>query len=131
LGEGGALVLDPSDSPVGFLLDARNYNVSENEIVDIKSGLTSLNGIEKVCALSLLLDICVDQKGIRLRMDVFHHNLETVEATSFGNLYFTTEALNKVLVDNSVGCSKERKDVGNEVSLVVVESIIPVVKVLG
>jgi hypothetical protein len=91
---------------------------------------TSLNGIKKVCALSLLLDVCVDQKGICLRVDVLHHDLETVEATSLGNLDFTTEALDKVLVDNSVGCSEERKDVGNEVSLVVIESIVPVVKVL-
>jgi hypothetical protein len=63
-------------------------------------------------------------------VDVLHHDLETVEATSLGNLDFTTEALDKVLVDNSVGCSEERKDVGNEVSLVVIESIVPVVKVL-
>ena len=92
---------------------------------------TGLNGIEKVCALSLLLDVCVDQKGICLRVDVLHHDLETVEATSLGDLDFTTEALDKVLVDNSIGCSEECKDVGNEVSLVIIESVVPVVKILG
>lgn len=122
--------MDPSNSPVGLLLDTRNYSMSGNEIVYMTCEPTSLNGIKKICALSLLLDVCVDQKGICLRVDVLHHDLETVEATSLGNLDFTTEALDKVLVDNSVGCSEERKDVGNEVSLVVIESIVPVVKVL-
>jgi hypothetical protein len=122
--------LDPSNSPVGLLLDTGNYSMSENEIVYMTCEPTSLNSIKKICALSLLLDVCVDQKGICLRVDVLHHDLETVEATSLGNLDFTTEALDKVLIDNSVGRSEERKDVGNEVSLIVIESIVPVVKIL-
>ena len=104
--------------------------MSGNHIVDRPCGLTSLNGIEKVCALSLLLDVCVNQKRVCLRVNILHHDLETVEATSLRNLDFTAEALDKVLIDNSVGCSEESKDMGNEVSLIVIESIVPVVEIL-
>ena len=66
------------------------------------SWLTGVNGIEEVCFLRLLLDVCVDEKGVCLGVDVLHHDLETVEASCLGNLDFTAEALDKVLVDNSV-----------------------------
>ena len=64
--------------------------------------LTCVNGIEKVCLLSLLLDVCVDEEGVCLRVDVLHHNLEAIEASCLGDLDFTAEALDKVLVNNSV-----------------------------
>jgi hypothetical protein len=64
-------------------------------------------------------------------MDVLHHDLETIEATSLGDLYFIAETLNKVLVDDTVGSSEEGENVGNEVALVIVEAFIPIVKVFG
>ena len=93
--------------------------------------LTGLNGIEEVCALSLLFDICVGEEGVGLGMDVLHHDLETVEASSLWDLDFAAEALEEVLVDNSVRGGEEGKDVGDEVSLVVIESVVPVVDILG
>ena len=53
-------------------------------------------------ALSLLLDVCVDEEGVCLGVDVLHHDLETVKASSLWDLDFTAEALEEVLVDNSV-----------------------------
>ena len=35
-------------------------------------------------------------------MDVLHHDLEAVEAASLGYLDLSTEALDKVFVDNTV-----------------------------
>jgi hypothetical protein len=93
--------------------------------------LTGLNSVEKICALSLLLDVCVDEKGVCLGVDVLHHDLETVEATGLRYLDFTAEALEEVLVDNSVRCSEECKNMGDEVSLVVIELVVPVVEILG
>jgi hypothetical protein len=81
--------------------------------------------------LSLLLDVCIDEKGVCLRVDVLHHYLETVEASSLWDLDFSAETLDQVLVDNAVRCGEECQDVGNEVSLVVIESVVPVVKILG
>jgi hypothetical protein len=60
-------------------------------------------------------------------VNVLHHDLETVEASSFWNLDLSTESLKKVLVHDTIRGGEECKDVGNEVSLIVVESVIPVV----
>lgn len=63
-------------------------------------------------------------------MDILHHDLETVEASSLGNLYLAREALDKVLVDDAIGGGEEGEDVGDEEALVIVETLVPVVKVL-
>ena len=64
--------------------------------------LTGVNGIEEICSLLLLLDVCVDEQRVCLGMDVLHHDLETIEATCFGYLHFTAETLDEVLVDDAV-----------------------------
>ena len=73
--------------------------------------LTGVNGIEEVCALLGLLDVGINEERVGLGVDVLHHNLETVEATSLGDLNFSTEALNQVLVNDTVGGGEEGKDV--------------------
>ena len=64
-------------------------------------------------------------------MDVLHHNLESIEASSFWGLYFAAESFDKVLVDNTIGCGEEGEDVANEKSLVIVEFVVPVRNVLA
>lgn len=64
-------------------------------------------------------------------MDVLHHDLKTVEAACLGYLYFTTETLDKVLIDDAVRSGEEGEDVGDEVALVVIQSVVPVVEVFG
>jgi hypothetical protein len=81
--------------------------------------------------LSLLLDVGVDEERVGLRVDILHHNLESIEASGFWDLHFATEALDQVLVDNSVRGRKKREDVGDEVTLVIVHSVVPVVDILG
>lgn len=93
--------------------------------------LTGLNGVEEVCALRLFLDVGVDEERVGLGVDVLHHNLETVEAASLRDLDLSAEALNKVLIDNAIGGSKERQDVRDEVLLVIVDAVVPVVHILG
>jgi hypothetical protein len=92
--------------------------------------LTGVNGVEKIGALCLLLNVCINQKRVCFRVNVLHHNLEPVKASSFWNLHLSTEALEQVLVHNSIGGCEECKNVGNKVSLIVIESIVPVVKIL-
>lgn len=77
-----------------------------------------------------------------------HHDLETVERLGLSSLDLGRESLNKVLVDDTVRLSvesvaarrvkeehayssEEGKDVLNKVSLIVVELILPVVKIRG
>ena len=64
-------------------------------------------------------------------MDVLHHDLEAVEASSLGSLNLSTESLNEVLVDDTIRGSKEGEDVRDKVSLVVVELVVPIVQILG
>jgi len=80
--------------------------------------------------LCLLLDICVDEKRVCFGVDVLHHDLESVEASSLWYLDLVGESLEQVLVDNSIRSSEEGEDVGDEVSLVVVKSVVPVVEIL-
>ena len=93
--------------------------------------LTGINGVEEVGPLGRLLDIGINEQGISLRVDVFHHNLEAVEAAGLGNLNLSTEALDKVLVDDAVGSGKEGENVGDEIFLIVGKLVVPVVKILG
>lgn len=53
-----------------------------------------------------------------------------IEATSFGYLHLVAESLEQVLINDTIGSGKESQDVGDEVSLVVVESVVPVMKIL-
>lgn len=92
--------------------------------------LTSINGIEEVGTLLGLLDVGVDKQGVGLGVDVLHHDLEAVEATGLGDLDLGTETLDKVLVDNAVGGGEESQDVGDEVTLIVVQAVVPVVEIL-
>ena len=63
-------------------------------------------------------------------MDVFHHDLEAVEATCFGSLDLIGETFNEVLVDNAVRCGEESENVGDEVLLVGIQPVVPVVEIL-
>ena len=93
-------------------------------------GLTCLNGIEEICLLFLFLHVCIDQKRIGLRVDVLHHDLKTIEAASFWDLDFTAEAFDKVLVNNSVRSCEEREDMRDEISLIIIQSVVPIMKIL-
>ena len=63
-------------------------------------------------------------------MDVFHHDLEAVEATRLSSLDLVGETLNKVLVDNAVGCGEEGENVGDEVLFVGIQPVVPVMEIL-
>lgn len=95
------------------------------------SELTVVNGVEEVCALLGLADVGVDQEGVSLRVDVLHHDLEPVEASRLGDLHLSAEALDEVLVDDTVRSGEESENVGDEEALVVIEALVPVVKILG
>ncbi len=93
--------------------------------------LTVVNSVEQVCALLGFADVCVDEERVRLGVDILHHDLKAVEASCLRNLYLAGKSLDKVLVDNAIGGSEESEDVGDEEALVVVETPVPVVKILG
>lgn len=92
---------------------------------------TGVNGIEEVGALLRLLDVGVNEERVGLGVDILHHDLETVEAAGLGDLNLTAEALQQVFVDNTVGSGEEGQNVGDEVTLVIVQAVVPVVQILG
>ena len=69
--------------------------------------LTVVNSIEEIRALLGLADVCVDEKGVRFRVDVLHHDLETVEASRFGGLDFTRESLEEAVDLKRLGRDKK------------------------
>jgi len=115
LGKGRVLVLNPSDSPISLLSDAGN----------------GVNGVEEIGALGRLLDVGIDEEGVCFGVDVLHHDLETVKASSLRDLNLAAESLNKVLVDDAIGGSEESKDVGDEELLVSSKTVVPIVEILG
>ena len=52
-------------------------------------------------------------------MDVFDHNLEAIEALGFRCCNFGGEVMTQVLVDNTIGSSKECKNTGKKIAFVV------------
>lgn len=64
-------------------------------------------------------------------MDVFHHDLEAVEAARFRYLDFAAETLDEIFIDDAIRCGEEGEDVRDEVSLIVIEAVVPVVEILG
>ena len=115
LGKARPLVCDPAEGPVSLLLDAGD----------------GVNGVEEVLALLRVLDVGVNEERVCLGVDVLHHDLETVEAPRLGGLHLVGETLDEVLIDDTVRGGEECKDMRNEVALVVVHAVVPVVEVLG
>lgn len=110
----GLLVLNPAESPVGLLLDAWN----------------GIDSIEKESALLGVLDIGVDEERVGLGVDVFHHDLESVEASGFWCLDFIAESLDKVLVDDTVRSGEKGQDVRDEEALIIGELVVPIMQIL-
>lgn len=133
LSEGRFPVLDPLDGPIGLLGNAGDCRglASIDQSQSRLEVHTGINSVEEVGALLGFLDVGIDEERVGLGVDVLHHDLETVEATSLRDLDLAAEALDEVLVDNAIGGSEERENVGDEVALVVVQAVVPVVQILG
>jgi hypothetical protein len=108
------LVRDPAYGPVGLALDARD----------------SLDSVEEIFALGRLLDISVDEERLGFGMDILHHDLEAIEATSFSGLNLVRESLYEVLVDDAIGGGEEGEDMGDEMAFIIVKLVGSIVEVL-
>jgi predicted TIM-barrel fold metal-dependent hydrolase len=53
------------------------------------------DGVEEILALGWVLDVCVDEKGVGLGVNVLHHNSEPTEATNLCCLNFIRERVNE------------------------------------
>ena len=109
------LVRDPMKGPVGLTLNTRNC----------------FDGVEEVIMLGGVLDVGIDEERVSFRVDVLHHDLETIEALCLGDLNHIGEAFVEVLVDDTVGSCEEGKNMWNEVTFIVVEMIVPVMDIFG
>merc|ERR1719203_304541 len=113
-GVSGVVSVDPTESPLCFLLD----------------GGDSLDSIEQFLLLASVLDVGVDEERVHLTVDVLDSDLEAVEAAGFGDLYLAHEVFDEVFVDDSVGGCEKGEDVFDEV-LFVMSEFVPVSEVPG
>merc|ERR1712142_716561 len=91
LGVGGVLSIDPFESPIGFLLDCWN----------------SFYGIKQFFFLSIVSDVRINQQTVHFAVNIFNCYLESIEATSLGNLNFLHKSFNKIFINNAIRSSKE------------------------
>lgn len=61
-------------------------------------------------------------------MDVLHHHLETIEATSFWDLDFSHESLSQVFKNDTIGSCEECKDHFDEMPLFILK-LFPVLNI--
>jgi hypothetical protein len=93
----------------------------------LQGNYTGFDCIKEVGALTRFFNIGVNQERVGFRMDVLHHDLEAIETSGLGNLYFIAKPLEKVLVYDTIRGSKEGKDVRNEKFLILIEAMFPIV----
>jgi hypothetical protein len=112
-------------------MQSQIYSATEIQARSEIIGLTGVNGIEQISSLLLLLDVCINEKRVGLGVDILHHDLEAIEAASLGDLNLSAESLDKVLVNDTIRRGEEGKDMRDEVALIIGQTIVPVVKILG
>ena len=61
-------------------------------------------------------------------MNILHGYLKSIKAASFCDLDFLTEAFDKILVDDAIGCSEKGEDMRDEMTLTILE-FCPVVEI--
>ena len=64
--------------------------------------LTGVNGVEQISPLLRLVDVGVDQERVSFGMNVLHHDLKSVKATSLRNLNFATESFDEILIHDPI-----------------------------
>ena len=106
--------LDPAPGPVGLLADARN----------------SLNGPKGLELEGLVVNVRINQKGIRLGMTLLHSILNGVKGPGLGQLNLPHEPGRQILLNDSVRPRKEAENVAEKVALILVQGI-PVLQVLA
>jgi len=108
------VIVDPLQGPVSFLLNNGD----------------GLDGVEQVLLLGGVLNVCVDQKRIGLRVDVLHCDLESVERSGLSDLDFVAELDAEIFVDDAIRGGEESQDVLDEILLLFGE-VLPVVQIGG
>ena len=89
----GAAFLDPTQRPFCFFLYSR-YGI---------------DGVEEFMFFLRIFNIGIDQQRIGFGMDVFHHDLETIKASCFGQLHFAHKIHSQVLVYDTIACCEKGK----------------------
>ncbi len=74
--------------------------------------------------LCRVLDVRVDEKRVGFAVDVLNGYLEAIEASGFRRCDLRRKVAAEVLVDDAIRCSKEGKDMGDEVAFVGSETIL-------
>lgn len=108
--ERAPLVVDPALRPLRLFFNACKL----------------LHGVEQLVATGLVLDVAVNEHAVHLRVDVFHGDLKPVKRAGFGQLHVRHEPHRQIFQHDAVAGRKERQNHGNEVALVLVQTVVPV-----
>jgi hypothetical protein len=72
------------------------------------------NGMKEVHLLCRILDVRLDEKRVRLALDVFDSTMEAIEASGFRQRDFCGKVVAEVFVYDAIGCREEGKDMADE-----------------
>src|SRR5690606_11461780 len=86
--------------------------------------------MEKMIFLFWVFDICVDEKSVGFRMNILHHDLETIKAPCLGDLDFAHKIYSQVLINDTITGGKESQYVRNEMPFSVIQ-VCPILKIPG
>lgn len=89
-----------------------------------------LHCIEQEQFLILVLNVCINQKGVSLGMNVFYRNLETVKRTGLRDLYFSRKVLCEIFHYNTITCCEECQNIFYEVFFIGIK-LFPIPQVLN
>ena len=81
--------------------------------------------MESGVSLRGILNISGDEKGVKLGVNIFHHDLEAVETAGFGYLDFGREVLYKIFIDDGVRTGEEGEDECEEAAFVRIQLVVP------
>ena len=85
------VTVDPFHSPLSLLSNDRDID----------------NGIEEESLLILILNVGINQKRVGLRMNIFHGNLKSIEASGLWDLNLGAELLSEVLEHDPIRGGKK------------------------
>ncbi len=85
-------------------------------------GRHRIDGVKQAVFFLRVFHIRINQQRVGFRMDVFHHDLETIETARFGQLHFTHEVHCEVFVHNAIACGKKCQHMRDKMTLAIVQA---------
>ena len=90
-----------------------------------------LHRIEENVSLRTVADVRIEEEGVDLGVNIFHHDLEAVKTSSFCDLHVGSKMFHKILVDNTIGCCEECEYARQEAPFIAGKFVVPMRQIVG